>query len=170
MPIGGGATNTLSSNYCWGIALDDTSVYVSANVPAGGTIVGSVPLAGGQMTTLVGPESNALDIAVDDTNVYWSSNGAPGTIASVPLQGGTSVTLVQGTEPHYPVSDGTYLYWTDRDTWSSDAVFKLPLAGGSVVTVAPLQQGGASFLTLGTHDFFWAAGDDEGTIVKLPLE
>jgi hypothetical protein len=172
--LAAGATPAPGAGVSWTSARGAGVCAIRSAPGAGVEAFGSAPGAGVARTPARGAGVSAIRSACGAAvSAIRSARGA-GVALTLSRGAGVksirSATLVQGTEPHYPVSDGTYLYWTDRDTWSSDAVFKLPLAGGSVVTLAPLQQGGASFLTLGTHDFFWAAGDDEGTIVKLPLE
>jgi hypothetical protein len=78
-------------------------------------------------------------IAVDVTNVYWSTlSSAGGVVAKVPLAGGVPTILASGQAGVYAVSiDSSNVYWT---AWSmSGAVMKVALGGGAPITLAASQ-------------------------------
>lgn len=81
--------------------------------------------AAGVCQSFVLVAASASDIAVDATNLYWSTN-TMGTIEKVPLRGGAPSTLVSGQVPTYSLAvDATNVYW------NGTAVMKAPLAGGA---------------------------------------
>jgi hypothetical protein len=84
-------------------------------------------------------------LAVDAKNVYWTDLGSSGSgttqtgsVFSVPLDGGTIVTLATGRpSPGGIAVDATDVYWVDFGTVTPPGdVMKVPLGGGSPVTLA----------------------------------
>jgi len=58
--------------------------------------------------------SSPEDIAVDGLNVYWTDIGT-GTVASVPVGGGTATPLAEGqSSPRRLALDDDYVYWTNE--------------------------------------------------------
>ncbi len=88
-------------------------VYWASNAPDGGIF--SAPLTGGAATAIVGQQPNPDSLAVDGTNVYFTTAGNPtGTVVMVPLDGGTPVTLATGqTSPAGISIDPNDVYWAD---------------------------------------------------------
>jgi hypothetical protein len=103
-----------------GIAVAATGVYWT-QIDSNGFSVRTVPLGGGEVTTIASyPNGINGAIAVDATNVYWShyDPSCVGTrcvvIASAPLAGGPSASLVTGLGPVLPNAlavDDTSVYW-----------------------------------------------------------
>jgi hypothetical protein len=105
------------------------------------------------VVTLASNQEYPSAIAVDSRNVYWANAGerpsgsgtprAMGTIMSVPIAGGTPVTLASGQA--YPVGiavDGDDVYWTNQgyppgtlDT-NVGTVMQVPRGGGVPITLA----------------------------------
>jgi len=101
------------------VAVDATNLYwldVSCPSDAGaGTCGGSVmkqPLAGGAVVTLASGQLLLQSLAIDDTNVYWTTGS---TVMSVPLAGdGSPVTLASGPGTNGLVAvNSTSVYWTN---------------------------------------------------------
>jgi hypothetical protein len=95
--------------------------------------------------------------------VYWT-NAYGGTVAKVPLGGGTPVTLASGqTMPAHIALDGQYVYFTTVDR----TVKKVPIAGGATTTVAML---GAPALGIAVdgNGVYLVAGDAD-TVLNAPL-
>jgi hypothetical protein len=72
----------------------------------------TVPISGGAKRTLVSDLGDCESIAVDDTSVYWTADGA---VMKVPIAGGSPTTLVSGATPAGIAVDGTSVYYLDYD-------------------------------------------------------
>ena len=124
------------------IAVDATSVYWTSAL---GKAVMRVPRSGGAATTLATPEEPS-GLAVDSSQAYFAGRGA--AVSKVPLAGGTPTLLGAPTcddagpcgGPYAPlVIDATHAYFADVAAGSfGGAVYKVPLAGGTVTLLAAL--------------------------------
>jgi hypothetical protein len=130
------------------IAVDGTSVYWTIKDIAGGPTLQKVPLAGGAPVTLSvdstglpQPQECLWRIALDSQNVYWSaqSNEFPigCRILKVPLNGGTTTTLVDYAYLADFTVDGTNLYFIELGS-TAGSIQQMPVAGG---TLTPLLTG-----------------------------
>jgi hypothetical protein len=108
LPAGGGPSSTLQINVNTqgfnGFAIDDANIYVlgsgcgccscpnssntGGSAPTGA--VAKIPLDGSTQTVLVRFSGQAESVAVDATNVYWSTDTG---VWAVPITGGASVQL-----------------------------------------------------------------------------
>jgi hypothetical protein len=144
VPIAGGPKTVLAKDLTLAgvfqqpcVAVNASAVYAST-----ATAILSVPLIGGSPTSLAENQSpNA--ITADATNVYWTNlptgqDAGPTepSVMKVAATGGTPVTLVTLTGSAIPAGiavDATNVYWIE----GLGSVRKVPIAGGSPVTLAP---------------------------------
>src|SRR5262249_47719335 len=103
---------------CGGASLVDTS---SDPANCGGCGIGCAGTCTFRrcVMTLATGQDRPFALVIDQTNAYWtnSSDGGVGTgsVASVPLAGGTTRTPAGGqTVPQYLAVGGANLYWTTR--------------------------------------------------------
>jgi hypothetical protein len=125
MSSSGGTQFTVASGSAvyWGLALDETAAYLIEGDGSGAGTILAAPLAGGTPLTL--GAGDPAGIAVDDTNVYWTTapfDGGTGSLIRVPKQGGVAVTLVAGqNDPGSVAVDAQRVYWTDDPSVFVDA-------------------------------------------------
>ncbi|HEY1554053.1 MAG TPA: hypothetical protein VGF94_04420 [Kofleriaceae bacterium] len=115
----------------------DTVYWADGNFPQGS--IASVPAAGGATTTIA-TATEPLGVAVDATNIYWSTFGSSdhpvGTVVKQRLAGGDAVVLASGLSTVGPIAvDEANVYWSD----DFGAVASVPIAGGAVHQLAPAQ-------------------------------
>jgi hypothetical protein len=198
VPLAGGTPVTIASsgNFLPAIAVDSTSVYW-VDVHAGAVM--KVPLAGGTPITLASTVDTAglgRGIAVDANSVYYGTDSffcpvdggaCDGTvIMKVPLTGGTSVTLASGPRPSGSATnlgaiavDATSAYWTTYiggQFLCDGMVMKVPLSGGTPVTLATGQTCLAWGIAVDSTSVYWrttcptdAGASCEDGVMKLPL-
>jgi len=173
-----------SSNVYW------TSYQVNADgglFPDGGLIAGAVRMAaldGGLVRTLQTGAFMPSSIAVDSSNVYWTTyapNGAS-TVASAPIDGGAAVVLSSGliTPTALVVHDGS-LFWREVD---GAEIYSSLIDGGSLQTVAsnqPLSNTNSDYLAIvvAMHsiavddtNLYWtsSAGTGDGSVQMMALD
>ncbi len=152
---GGAMPVTLATGWSYPtLAVDGTTVYWSddsvGEVQGPGSLkpatrVNSIPGGGGAVSTVVvAPDIHTpQSIAVDATNVYLSLTVSPGTVLqSFPLGGGAAVTLAMvGFDsngiaavplPAVKGQNARDLYWSAGKLW------RVPVSGGPLTTIAPL--------------------------------
>jgi hypothetical protein len=178
MSITGGRPTTLARpKFPDNLAVDSDDVYFTNN---GGVF--KVPTAGGATTTVAAVPAGADAIALDAANVYWTvyNDPPPSLIMKVPKRGGAPVTLVSSdlVSPSRIASDGSYLYWTDRGPCPSPCtgltgsgkgtIGKVPVNGGTPVTLATHQLGPGAIFVDGTSVYWTTEGNfSDGSIFKL---
>ncbi len=136
---GGACVEELATaqSYPTGIAVDATNVYwLDLNT---GTVM-KVGLDGGSPVTLATGQNSPTGIALDANNVYWSDwagsgcdNGVCLTIQSVPIDGGSTFTLV-AAQGNASIAIGQgYVYWSEPGTGQAGtgAIMATQLDAGS---------------------------------------
>jgi hypothetical protein len=90
-----------------------------AYVPDGNGFIRRVPLEGGDLETVANAQGLPYGIATDGTTIFWTTQGAGGSIFSAPLDGAGVVppTRVVGgqADPHFVVVTRDNVFWT---TWA----------------------------------------------------
>ena len=118
---GSGAVAILASGLDspYGIATDASNVFVglgsALNITNGmydGAIItldklGTPPVP---TTTLANNQAQPLELAVDDTSVYWGDH-VSGSLMKVPKAGGPAVVLTSGSGFESVAVDDQYVYW-----------------------------------------------------------
>jgi hypothetical protein len=182
IPLSGGAPLVLGT----GVIPEDFAISDSSIYWVSGGSVASVPIHGGAPNAFstypipaVGPA-----IAIDSTNVYWFDYGVYGGEASAtilvmraPIGGGMPAqvgvfTVGPDGQTGSPIvsiaaaADATSLYWTSNAYWATGGptgfttgtVMKMPLAGGSPITLASNQSNPSSIAVDGTNVYWTNTG------------
>ena len=160
---GGSATKIAgSSSADRAIAVDSNFVYWSS-----GSSIRKVPLAGGTATD-VATGTDALYLATDGTNVYWSDfDMQGGAFVMAPVGGGTPTVLATGlSNPGDITVDATNVYFANSSTLFGTKFWKVPRGGGTPVMVALSPDFGAYEIAVDATDIYWAGYNRIG---KAPI-
>jgi hypothetical protein len=139
LPLDGGAPVSLVSPGADSIAVDSANLYwAGSGVTAFGPVA-QLPLDGGVETTIAATQDSPSPIAVDDTSVYWAAQSASSPVVwnlnAAPIGGGP-VTVLRSADSAWFVVDAGNLY-----SWSRGDLVRMPVAGGSVTTLAVVGSG-----------------------------
>ena len=152
----------------FGIAIDATSVYWTNQVTAGE--VRSCPLAGcSGPSTLIANANYPAGLLVVGNNIFWGASG-DGTVGTSTLDGGSRLTLFAsdaGAQPYMLANDSTYVYFTDNAT--NAPARRVPLGGGTVVSLASTNQSQTTGIAVGGGNVFFGGGDSVGNIWKIAV-
>jgi hypothetical protein len=136
-------------NHPWKMISDGTTLFwidygtytdlypPSETLPANGPNASVLAMnrAGGPVTVLASAQVNARGIAVDGTNVYFTTQGMPGaavgTVWSVPKAGGQAPTAIATKQigPNGVAVDDTYVWWVNSE--SHTGLMRVLKAGGT---------------------------------------
>jgi hypothetical protein len=83
-----------------------------------------------QPTVLIMGQYNALGLAIDAKNLYWTTGG--GNVMKAPIVGGSPVTLYSGRAAEGIAVDAAYVYWS---TYTEGQLMKIPIDGGQATTI-----------------------------------
>lgn len=121
------------------------------------------------LVTLASGQANVNCIAVNATDVYWMNAGADlegtGSVRRVSIDGGPVATLASHQGSAWPCRmalDATHVYWTFA---GGSAVLKLPLDGGTPVTLA--SGAGPDAIAVDATTVYFA--NEYGGTMKVPL-
>jgi hypothetical protein len=112
------------------------------------------------------------DIASDGARIYWVENdAAQGAVRSVSVAGGTVLTLASGlASPCAIAVDGSFVYWIERNGGSNGSLKRLPLGGGSIVTLVTGLTNAQNHIALDASSAYFgdALSNGGGAIRKVP--
>jgi hypothetical protein len=124
IPVDGGTSTTIAAqqNHPWGLAVDDQNVYwvnyansdllEFTGITSDAGSVMQAPLDGGSPLALATGVTSPFGIAIDETNVYFTTSD--GNVESVPIGGGAATTLMANQAlPRGIAVDRTYVYWAN---------------------------------------------------------
>jgi hypothetical protein len=164
VPKRGGTRVILASGGSWqsptGITVSGGTVFWGAGNP--GAIL-MVPVGGGTTTTLVSGVSPTALVA-DATNVYWTDGS--GAVMKVAQAGGTPVTLATSASPFAIAVDSTNVYWTTLASSTPSTISKVPIAGGTAVTLESGLQT-VEGIAVDATSIYWTEKDG-GAVKKAP--
>jgi len=146
----------------------DAKVYGTRLYWTTGNELWGAPVAGGGASLLVASQPFDMShFAIDATSAYYT-NWGDGTVAKVPLGGGSPTVLVEGQDtPSVITVDATSVYWGNSDT---GAVMKAPIGGGTATLLATGPVGIRS-ITVDASSVYWTSTPigAESTVSKVPL-
>ena len=133
------------------------------------------------LDALIAADGGPCGVAVDDTSVYWITQGsspgfADGTVESALLDGGARTAFASAqNHPNAIAVAGGNLYWATAGTlaaaYTNGAVFKISLAEPTITTTLATQQNDPVSIVVDTQSVYWVTygGGGNGTIVKMPI-
>ncbi len=147
----------------WGIVVDATTVYWANNdFGSSGGGIRSCPLAGcpgGKPTTLA-TNDNAIDVAVDGRNIYFTVGASYAVLQADKLDGGHLLNFPTGSStPFHVAVDAHNMYWTSND----NNVFGLPIDGGALLTLGVLNGDFPGGITTDSTGVYWGVQKNTGS-------
>lgn len=127
---------------------------------AGGAMPGNATM----LFDAAGSGVNPWGIAVDANNVYFSdAQGPNGKVFRVPLDGSGAAELANGqSSPSAILVDGSDVYFI-----TSDALMKVPAAGGPVQKVADAENATYSGLAVDADHIYWTDYTSPGRTMRI---
>ena len=149
VPEDGSAMPTLlsSTGAARAAAVDNTNIYGVINGD-----IDSLPITAMNATpTPFATKQSALGIAIDSSNVYWTT--ANGTLVAAPKSNpSTAAPIVSGqTNPNPIATDGASVYWADTD----GSIHRAPINGSSTLTLAT-NQGTPVMIVVDASNVYWS--------------
>ncbi len=179
VPTSGGTPTTVATNqdYPWAIAADANNVYWtnydndgagSGGMTSSGAVL-QAPIGGGSVTTLAMGLEDPYGIAVDASNVYFTTY-AGDRVKSVPIGGGTVVTLAQGlSSPCYIAVSGGDAYWTNYGDGTVQSIATGGTSPGTPTTLATdAAKQYANGIAVSGSTVFFVATNSPGAVWTVP--
>ncbi len=177
LPLTGGTPAKIGKTFVFGdaaLVTDGAYLYFGDYKDGQGRLLKSL-LDGTKVEAIASSGKDSISVlAVDSANAYWLSLGA---ILKAPLTGGPVTTLIDdvGVGNVWGLaSDGSHLYFTDRNNFRSDdantgAVRRVAVDGGRVETVAANLRGRPWGIALDDTHVYWVINAERGGgIMRIP--
>lgn len=120
-------------------------------------------MAPGTEHVVIDGRTDVAGMAADTTSVYWVEKRTNGQVMKASLSTGRAQVLASGREnPSAVTTDATFVYWVEDDK----AIFKMPVNGGSITSLASGLSGIGQLVTDGA-ELFWTQG---GSILHMPVQ
>ncbi len=121
-----------------------------------------VAVGGGTPVALASGQAAPVEMAIDETNIYWLNIAGTKGVMTVPIAGGTPVQVAPASSPFGLAVDGTTVYFTDGDT-----IFGVPRGGGTPVSLAT-NQNFPFELAVDATTLYWSSARGAGAISSMP--
>jgi hypothetical protein len=142
------ATANLTANTIYTLTVTNAVGYVTATL--------TVEVFPMPVTVASGLGEGVCAIAVDSSNVYWSTFGYPGSVMKVSSAGGDTPVTLASTGAGYPCPaiaiDSSNVYWTN---YSDGTVMKVGLGGGDTPTTLASGQYFANAIAVDSSSVYW---------------
>jgi hypothetical protein len=162
-----------------GMTADENNVYwcMGVSSTATGTIL-KMPLGGSDAVPLTSSSGALpLGIAVDATNVYWTSQNLAadggvgnGAIMKMAIDGHSPAVALATTAGLVGAAiavDTDNVYWIERQTATEGDVRRVPIGGGAPVTLAHDETFYAFQLAVDATNVYWPSGDMNGSVNQV---
>jgi hypothetical protein len=124
-----------------------------------------VPVGGGTPVAIASGVDTPFGLAVDGTNVYFTTIGNAHAVMVVPVTGGTPAVFAKGTSPWAITVQGDHVYWTD-----DGSVFSAPKSGVGAGGPTALATG-QSFpfsIAADASNVYWTNASGDGALLSVP--
>lgn len=131
-----------------------------------------------QPVVLASGQVSPSDLAINATDIYWTTHGSSQQVMRMPIGGGTPVAVATGTSQQtelYLALNTSGIYWTFRTGTAvggyTSTIMRAPLGGGAATTLATVQ--GPTFgkgllgLAADANYVYWADADAQ-SITRTP--
>ncbi len=149
----------------YAIAIDNSTVYFGE--ATSGELI-SVSKNGGAVSALASQQGTITAIAVDDTNVYWTTNAGDVLALAKTTDGGAPTTLASNQASPWGLAVDSCVYWTNAGSGrgADGSLAAVPTSGGVPVTLAT---GLASPAGIAVDDkgIYWAEAAS-GRVMVIP--
>ena len=195
IPLDGGAPVTVgqhvqvyfSAPYLNAMTSDSQNLYWVQGASGNNGAIVKTPIGSTSGTQIFTGQSLPEAVATDGTNVYWANWGTfdaqgnsnnDGTIQKGSVNGGTAVTLAKNlAAPACIAIDTQNVYWTNLGKLGGDnlpalnsgSVMQVPIAGGSVITLASQESVPVGIAVAGNTVYWTEYGlGSPGLVVSAP--